>query len=136
MEVIDPGHMYGLWFFDNDGSEPSTGVLQFVKRNDPPEKYPGNTNAYPGTQIQEVLRALIDRAEYVNNQVPCEQTHEVIVHLINALWLLEQRHADRHDARDEFRIVDISTVHTIPFCNKCGHIMCFCNPSEPEFYYE
>lgn len=37
MEVEDPGHKHRLKVFD--GGEPQT--LTFVKRNDPPEKYPG-----------------------------------------------------------------------------------------------
>ena len=52
MEVLDTGHDYLLHSFDGGESV----RLTFVKRNDPPEKYPGNDSAYPGTQIQEVLQ--------------------------------------------------------------------------------
>ena len=79
MKVIDPGHSYLLRSYDGGG--PSR--LTFVKRCDPPEKYPGNWNAHPGTQIQEVLRALMERCQYINNQIPSEQTEEVEANLAN-----------------------------------------------------
>lgn len=134
MEVIDPGHKYELAAFDTHGlivCQP----LQFVKRNDPPEKYPGNDSAYPGTQIQEVLRALINRVQYVDNQIHCTQTSKVESNLLQSLWLLEHQHCERHGMPDAMEIVDVGTVDTVPFCPTCGHIICFCNPEAPEFYW-
>ncbi len=120
MEIIDPGHNYLLRSFDGGGPV----RLTFVKRCDPPEKYPGNHNAHPGTQIQEVLRALIERSEYVNGQIPCPETDLALYHLREVLWLFESRHAQRHDATfpDEWR----EGIETRAFCETCGHIMCFC----------
>ncbi len=135
METIDPGHQYLLTYFDGP-PEVQGGVLTFVKRNDPPDKYPGNTTAYPGTQIQEVLRALVSRVQYVNNQVPCEQTSKVEDYLLRSIWLLEERHCERHGRPGTMDAVDVGTVDTVPFCQTCGHIMCFCNPEAPEFYWE
>ena len=126
MEVLDPGHDYLLASFD--GGEPIR--LTFVKRNDPPEKYPGNTNAYPGTQIQEVLAALLERMRYVDQQVPCEQTQAAIEHIAKAFWLLEQRHAERHGVPDSLdRIGANSFITQWPRCSRCGHIACFCEPA-------
>lgn len=119
MEVLDPGHQYLLTSLD--GGDPIT--LTFVKRDDPPEKYPGNVGHYPGTQIQEVLRALIDRAIYVNNQIPCNETEDAITHLRSALWLLEKRHLNRHEGNGSPLL---ENIENIPFCLKCGHIDCFC----------
>jgi len=120
MEVIDAGHKYKLKELDaNEGQDRS--VLTFVKRCDPPEKYPGNSNSYPGTTIQEVLRALIDRCKYVDNQIPCYQTKWCITLFRNAIWLLEKRAAERH------RRTLVSTKQDIenePTCNLCGHIQC------------
>jgi hypothetical protein len=62
MKVIDEDHKFDLATLD--GYEPIR--LTFVKRNNPPDKYPGNKDAYPGTTTQEVLRALINRSLYVN----------------------------------------------------------------------
>ena len=123
METLDSGHSYLLTSFDGGAPIP----LRFVKRNVPKEKYPGNDSAYPGTLMQEVLRALIERGEYVNNQFPCRQTEEVIGHFAQALWLLEQRHAERHGLPDEINEIDLESVATVPFCARCGHIACFCD---------
>lgn len=125
MKVLDPGHDYLLASFD--GGEPIR--LTFVKRNDPPEKYPGNEGVCPGTQIQEVLRALIDRGEYVNNQFPCNETEEAIGLFAQALWLLEKRHASRHGQPDAMNIYDLEGVAEQDFCLECGHIVCFCEPA-------
>ena len=123
MRIIDPGHQYELTSFD--GGEPQK--LTFVKRNDPPEKYPGNENAYPGTQTQEVLRALIQRSLYVNNQEPCEETQNVIVRLRRCLYDLEKRHARRHGS--DFQTFVGLPIEEHPFCQDCGHIYCFCGES-------
>ena len=121
MEVLDPGHDYLLHSFD--GGEPVR--LTFVKRCDPPDKYPGNTNAYPGTQIQEVLRALIDRGMYLEGQISCVETRHLIENCRDAIWWLENRHAKRHDANLHHHI-NPDTIETVPTCSDCGHIMCFC----------
>lgn len=125
MQVLDAGHDYLLTSFD--GGDPIR--LTFVKRNDPPEKYPGNENAYPGTQIQEVLRALIERGKYVNGQFPCQQTEEALSCFHQALWYLEQRHCERHGEPDAMNIYDLDGIDKQEVCLRCGHIVCFC-PSE------
>lgn len=126
MKVLDPGHDYELASFD--GGEPVR--LTFVKRNDPPEKYPGNEGAYPGTQIQEVLRALIERGLYLEGQIPCRETKALIRHCREALGALERRHANRHGKR-LFNYLRMATIlgvgiEAAPTCPRCGHIMCFC----------
>ena len=122
----DPGHLYLLTSFD--GGKPI--ALTFVKRNDPPEKYPGNVDAHPGTQSQEVLRALIERNIYVYNQTPCDETHTVIFLLRLSLFLLESRHMVRHGSEPE---LDCSIgIDNEPFCPQCGHIMCYCTEGKQE----
>ena len=120
MQVIDPGHQYLLSSFD--GGEPM--LLTFVKRNAPSEKYPGNIDTYPGTQTQEVLRALIDRSRYVNNQIPSDITTTVITLLQEAIILLEKRHTEQHNMT--LIPEKLQHIETVPFCNTCGHITCFC----------
>ena len=117
MRVIDPGHTYQLDGLD-DGA-PQT--IRFVKRCHPPAKYPGNVGCYPGTTIQEVLRVLIDRAQYVGRQLPCEETDRAIEAMREAIRLLEERAARRHGrtlwpapTRPELE----------PTCHACGHIRC------------
>lgn len=121
MEVIDPGHKYNLSMYDGNGSQ----TLTFVKRNDPPEKFPGNVDAYPGTIIQEVLRVLIDRVKYVENQVSNPSCNvNVIDSLRSAIWYLERRTVERRG--EDFNPLDppIFKIELQPTCLKCGHINC------------
>jgi hypothetical protein len=116
MKILDPGHQYALASLD--GSEEV--VLTFVKRQGP--SYPGNRGSHPGTTTQEVLRALIDRARYINGQIPCAETELSISLMETVVLLYEQRAARRHH-----RTLDIASVHDldqIPTCAHCGHVAC------------
>ncbi len=115
MKIIDNGHEYSLSSLD--GGPPIR--LVFVKREG--EGYPGNVGHHPGTTMQEVLRALVERATYVNNQIPCEETTETIYLLKQAIFLLESRAAKRHG-----RSVDFNTEQAVhgPTCYRCGHVGC------------
>lgn len=115
MRVLDLGHTYELDTLDGGGTE----LLLFVKRNNPPEKFPGNKSAYPGTTIQEVMRAVIDRLKYVNNQVPCEETALSVEKARSIIWLLEKRAAQRHNR--PFNILS-GRIENQPTCPVCGHI--------------
>jgi len=116
MKVIDSGHIYLL---DKLDSLEKTELV-FVKRMG--EKYPGNENAHPGTNMQEVIRALIDRCKYVNKQIPAKETSYAIKHLRDALIYLEMRAARRHGrAWSGWDNIDPELV---PYCSKCGHIGC------------
>lgn len=119
MRVFDPGHTYFLDVLD--GRSRADSALQFVKRIG--AQYPGNEPpAYAGTTMQEVLRALIDRAGYVNRQIPCVETEAAIGHLKGALLLLEIRakrvNGKCLDAADLGEIIDGAT------CRSCGHVKC------------
>jgi len=123
VEVIDAGHRYLL--AELDRSEDSIKfeqdqILKFVKRNNPPEKYPGNTGAYHGTTIQEVCRALIDRCKYVNNQERCGETEACITYFRQAIVELESRAAKRHGRKVQLAF----DVENMPTCRICGHIGC------------
>lgn len=86
MEVIDRGHTYLL---DDNKSTTKTNTLVFYK------DIKINNNGYNGTTNQEVLRALIDRINFLNEQVPDKINKDIIYHLRKALILHEQRHLDR-----------------------------------------
>ena len=123
MQVVDSGHKYLLKSFD--GGEPI--LLTFVKRNNPPEKYPGNRDAYPGTQIQEVLRALIDRVVYVQRQGDAIGYNEVEDPLIlsnfrESLWLLETR--VRRIRKQPSLGITAARIEHETACSECGHIRC------------
>jgi len=116
VEVVDQGHSYLLDRLDGD----SKAELVFVKRVG--SKYPGNTSAYPGTNMQEVIRALLDRCRYLNNQIFCDETMEVIRLLRAALIQLELRAAIRHGRNTGFIAnVDLENGET---CPECGHLGC------------
>lgn len=116
MRVIDPGHVYELDSLDGE----ITNRLKFVKREG--NKYPGNKGEHPGTTMQEVLRVLIHRAKYVNNQITCHETEQVIRLLANAIYQLEIRAAKRHGRLVDFSVED--AVSGSKKCKKCGHIGC------------
>ena len=122
MQIIDPGHFYVLNQLDDDGTQ----LLRFVKRVG--EGYPGNEGLpYAGVQMQEVLRVLIDRLQYVCLQAEKLEDHasvetdtECIRLLRICLWELETRAARRH-GRELHNRPDIE--HD-PVCDGCGHIGC------------
>ena len=116
MKVLDPGHSYELEHLDGH----STTHLTFVKRCG--DMYPGNTGRYQGTNMQEVLRALIDRCRYVNQQDDNVFTKRVIDMLRSALFHLEYRAAVRHE-RDTAFLAN-ADLENGPTCPKCGHIGC------------
>lgn len=57
MKVIEPGHIYELDQLDGDGKPQ---ILVFVNREDKPHE---------GTQIQEVIRVLVDMLDCLNDRV-------------------------------------------------------------------
>jgi len=117
LKVVDPGHTYGMRIIDGQGWMP----LVFVKRDDPPEKYPGNEGHYPGVIIQEVLRALIDRVKYLDNQVSAPENDDILIHLRESFWSLERRAHRRHGSA-----IPVLSKHIEEYepCSKCGHIFC------------
>ncbi len=115
MRTLDPGHVYDLDALD--GGEPQR--LTFVKREG--DGYPGNVGAHGGVIIQEVLRALIARCLYVNQQIPCEETSSALMCLRLALRDLEKRAARRH-----MRVLSVPAIgiEDQPVHDACGHIGC------------
>jgi hypothetical protein len=119
MRIVDPGHQYALSRLDDDGEE----LLTFVKREG--SSYPGNVGAHAGTNLQEVLRACIDRVKYLEGQIPHMSNQLVLAHLRNAIQWLETRAAQRHN-RDRPQFT--TEVETMPTCESCGHIECGIHP--------
>lgn len=123
MEVIDPGYRYKLGELDGNSV---FSTLQFVKRDNPTEKYPGNTTAYPGTTIQEVSKVLIDRVKYLDNREPHEVNPEIIKKFREVIYLLEKRNADKKGISFDIpgRDIFIENPENIETCNTCGHWFC------------
>lgn len=132
MKVIDPGHFFELDVYD--GRKDQTSTLTFMKRREPPEKYPGNRSSYPGTNLQEVLRAAIARVRYLDAQFQCCENTSVLDHLQKSIFELELRAARRHgrgpeslglrliESNSERRIFDLSKIEDLPTCKTCGHL--------------
>lgn len=125
VRVLDPGHRFSLRHLDGGGET----VLQFVKREG--ADYPGNVGSCEGTTMQEMLRALISRAQYVNNQIPCEETVEAIVLMRCAVHNLEIRAAHRHGRDTQLLTVDEAVSGRC--CALCGHVGCTgdCHGQDP-----
>jgi len=116
MKILDAGHMYELDYLDGK----HTGILTFVKREG--DNYPFNSGSFSGTNVQEVLRALIDRTQYLNAQKPCAETEAALGCLKTALLLYELRAARIHK-----RTLDLHDCHELMYqktCDKCNHIGC------------
>lgn len=121
MKILDPGHNY---IVNNYDGEPGAVAISipFMKRCG--DGYPGNIGSNPGTNCQELLRVLIDRVKYLNNQYEHKNNKAIIRKLRESLWLFEDRAAERHGfaAHDfDFRPEGIELE---PTCKVCGHLMC------------
>src|ERR1700685_4065659 len=103
MKIIEPGHIYELDWLDGQPktfgtmaklpvsgftlrTEYNENQLVFVNREDKP---------HPGTQTQEVLRALIDRTQHCDRCLRWEGNDKIIKHLRMALALHEARALER-----------------------------------------
>lgn len=116
MKILDAGHAYELDSLD--GGSPID--LWFVKREG--ENFPFNSGNRPGTNCQEVLRALIDRCRYLNNQKPCAETEAIIGCLETALLLFELRAARRHGRT--LCLQQLQELMCARVCKKCLHVGC------------
>jgi hypothetical protein len=123
VRIGDPGHVYWLSQLDVGSNDHLERRLIFVKRDQPPEAFPGNVGHHAGTTSQEVMRVLIDRAKYVDNQISCQANGLVIFHLRKAILALEERAAKRHGRELGLTRPDIENE---PTCPKCGHIQHIC----------
>jgi hypothetical protein len=91
MKIIEPGHIYELNWLDCKPQSPDwqyirDNKLVFVNREATP---------HPGTQTQEVLRALIDRTRHCDNCLRWPGNDLIIQHLQLALVLHEARALER-----------------------------------------
>src|SRR3990167_7752109 len=85
MKVIVSGHEYEV--LNADGTR-VIGVLQFL------QKKKGKL-VKDGTTTEQVIKILIDRIEFLQEKVPCDENTAAITALQTALTALEERTADR-----------------------------------------
>ena len=106
-KTVEPGHIYELDWLDG---VPTNGanLLTFVNRKcDNPHHACGERHA--GTQSQEVLRALIDRAKHLDNCLHWDGNALVVHHLRMALALLESRALLRKVEKNLLKPEDVAT---------------------------
>lgn len=116
-EIIEAGHKYRTSLLDS-GIE--TTELIFVKRVG--DKFPGNEGEpYPGLTLQKVMRILIDRIYYLDNQKPCLENKIINFLQKVCVWLLEFR-AAKHNNIFYFKSLDFSVKSKL--CKICGHTVC------------
>ncbi len=84
MKVVNDGHVYRL---ENLGGVDEQ-VLIFIKRSGGAITY---EEEWPGLQVQEVLRVLIDRTKYLYNILPCLETQVALKNLRMSLYWYEVR---------------------------------------------
>lgn len=126
MRIKDSGHKYELAQYSSTPGVEShrvPDVLRFMKRIG--DRYPGNSGSgYSGTNCQEVLRALMDRCKYLNNQIPCEETEQIITQLRLSLYCFEVRAAREHGLNLQLSFDELGKIEELPTCRVCGHILC------------
>jgi hypothetical protein len=119
MKILDPGHWYEVDVYDSGGFDPAQ-IVTFMKRAG--DGYPGNVGHYPGTNCQELIRVLIDRIKYLDNQIPCQHNKCVLIYLRASLVEFEIRAAERHGIK--VNLLDFwegDLPELIPACGVCGH---------------
>ena len=88
--VIEDGHEYS---FPNVGTGLQAQALRFIKRSGGSVQY-GTTEHpedHPGTNVQSMIRVLIDRTKYLDALVPCVENGDVLHHLRMVLLSYEGR---------------------------------------------
>ena len=117
MKEISLGHIYSLQILDSKTTDCHSNLV-FVKRKG--IKYPGNKEEHSGTSCQEVLRAVLARLAYLDGQLQDDRNKISAGHIGRAIFLLEQRAAERHGRipPSPFESIFCNT------CNFCGHVGC------------
>lgn len=91
MKIIEPGHIYEFANLVAEGQQDFTNRVIFVNRETGTE--------HPGTQTQEVLRALIDRTQHCDACLRWPGNDQIVHHLRMALVLHEARALERKTAQ-------------------------------------
>lgn len=113
MKIIEPGHIYDVENVDG----PGTQRITFVRRRSHDGRLLRDASRHAGILCQELLRVVIDRTRYLNDEDPCHEDVEIINALRGALRSFEARAARR-------------TIEKMPMpeladaCPICHHLLC------------
>lgn len=128
MKTTDPGHCYMIDDYPGDpdsttNAMDSEQLVVFMHKVG--DRYPGNQGEpYDGTNCQELLRVLIHRCLYLNEQIPCQETTDIISSLRNDLRSFETRAARIHGLKILSEILFRVDIENVPVCRRCGHVIC------------
>jgi hypothetical protein len=111
VKIIEPGHVYSVANVDGPGEQ----TIRFVRRRDEHAKLLEESEE--GILSQELLRVLIDRVRYLNDEDPCAEDVEIIVRLRESLRLFETRASRR-------TIEKMPMVEMADACPICHHLLC------------
>jgi len=100
MKIKDPGHKYIL----KCNREESGMELTFFKDKEI------HGEGYAGVTVQEVLRACINRTQFLENEVHHDLNKQAIYHMRKALACFEMRYIDRLADKN----IDIENIATYP----------------------
>ena len=89
MKITEPGHHYRMDILSHRGGCLSDAAeVRFLKRSG---KLIKHEVEHPGVLVQEVLRVLIDRTKYLDEQIPCIESQDALYHMRMALFNFEVR---------------------------------------------
>jgi hypothetical protein len=97
MKVLVHGHKYELSGFEGPGGNQ---IIQFIQKRPAGASTKLRTIA-DGTTNEEVLRALIDRLQFLSKLLPSRETSIAITKCEEALMWLDKRSAERRARRVE-----------------------------------
>ena len=120
MKILISGYKYLLSNIKSNDGDKDINTLKFYNEKGV------DKDEIVGTSNQEVLRALIDRVKYLDNELPHSFNKEIIFHLRKALALHEARHLTRMVDKDV-------VVEEFPVGNN-GHFICL--DKEKEYFYQ
>lgn len=112
MKCLEPGHVYEVANVDGPGVQ----HIVFVRRRDARGELL-DARRMPGILSQELLRVLIDRVRFLNDEDPCVEDVEIIHHLRGCLRLFEARAARR-------TIEKMPMPELVDGCPVCHHLLC------------
>lgn len=124
MRILLAGHVYLAEEVGGvRGQEAGHQTIAFVRRRDEHARLLPPDEQAPGLLSQELLRVLIDRVRYLNDEDPCVEDVEILGRLRDALRPFETRAARR-------TIEKLPMPETAPACPLCHHLLCVCECPE------